>query len=169
MGGLYGPKYCGQALLIVVGVFCCSFLCTGAAVLSPSVKTSFAVAASGRKPVASLLPPLSTDDAAAISAVATSVEWGFCPQSPSHSQHSRSSEIRGPERLQRQLLLQIVGLLPAVGRSKPGGSWEPTKWYGRPLPRWRRGNSQPFAVRLVQPNIYVRTSTTRMHALMPVS
>ncbi|CDJ35735.1 thioredoxin, putative [Eimeria mitis] len=50
--------------------------------------------------------------------------------------------------------MQIVGLLPAVGRSRPGGAWAPTTWHGRPRPTSRKSTSEPFAVRLVQPNIY---------------
>ncbi|KAL8270828.1 hypothetical protein Esti_005199 [Eimeria stiedai] len=97
--------------------------------------------------LATIFPPsaLATDDAAAISAIATCVQWSY---------RKRQAGVRDLESHPRRSnpQMQIVGLLPAVGKQSLGGGWDPVEWQGRSLPG--RGNPMAFGVRLVQPNLY---------------
>lgn len=153
MGWQCSLRRCKRALLTVLCVLPCIWLCTGAAVLWPAADISRASLRAVTRPAAALLPPLAPDDAAAVSAVATFVQWGFPSAHVASIKASRVSASTGYQKT------QIVGLLPAVGRSEPGGAWAPTTWHGRPLPSLRKAASQHFAVRLVQPNIYVGSAT----------
>ena len=127
----------------------CILFSTGTAVLWPAAgKSGYSFRLVARH-TAALLPPVAPDDAAAVSAVATYVQWGFPAAAAANGQPSRTHLSTGGQKM------QIVGLLPAVGRSQPGGSWAPTTWHGRTLPASSGATPQPFAVRLVQPSIYV--------------
>ncbi|KAL8440365.1 hypothetical protein Efla_000253 [Eimeria flavescens] len=102
-----------------------------------------------RIPLAAVLPssPLATDDAAAVSAVATSLQWSYRKQQP-----AGVASVDGHHRKDHKQM-QIVGLLPATaGGQSLGGEWAPIEWHGRPLPASKK--SAPFGVRLLQPNIY---------------
>ena len=138
-----------RALLILACLVHPNSYLSGAAILPPTVDVLPAVAVSGGRTLAALLRPLSTDDAAAVAAVATCVQWNCGPAPPSGSRHAQDQRNTTQQ-------MQIVGLLPAVGRSSPGGAWAQIKWHGRPSPKSRPRTSQPFSMRLLQPNIYVR-------------
>ncbi|KAL8444232.1 hypothetical protein Emag_005589 [Eimeria magna] len=143
-----------QKLVVVALVACQSILQAlriQAAVLSlpgglaprlPSATRAHAIG------LATIYPPsaIATDDAAAISAVATCIQWNY--------RKCQAAGLRDGESHPRRTApqMQIVGLLPAVGKTASAGGWDPVEWQGGSLPG--RGKPAAFGVRLVQPNIY---------------
>lgn len=148
MGNPHGVKIFGLALLVLSTLLGCASYCSGTTLISSRANVLPASAALHRRTLAALLPALSTDDATAISAVATCVQWS-CGQPAVGGPRSTQGRQREEEEQ-----VQIVGLLPAIGRLAPGGGWAPVTWHGRALPKRLLRKSQPFSVRLLQPNIY---------------